>query len=59
MTTAPMPPEPGGGGYRTQADAPDEYYRGGATPPSPPRPLTFFAWPRSVRVPAGAVSWPD
>ncbi|HTZ94291.1 MAG TPA: DUF6069 family protein [Streptosporangiaceae bacterium] len=38
MTTAPMPPEPSGGGYRTQAGVPDEYYRAGETPPSPPRP---------------------
>ena len=36
MTTAPMPPEPRGGGYGSGASIPDDYRRGG-TPPIRPR----------------------
>ena len=37
MTTAPMPPEPGRGGYGSSASIPDDYRHGG-TPPIRPRP---------------------
>jgi len=38
MTTAPMPPEPGRGGYGSSASIPDDYRQGGGTPPIRPRP---------------------
>jgi len=37
MSTAPMPPEPGRGGYGSSASIPDDYRQGG-TPPIRPRP---------------------
>jgi hypothetical protein len=41
MTTAPMPPDRSGGGYRTRAGVPEDYqpgYRAGQAPPSRPGP---------------------
>jgi hypothetical protein len=52
MTTAPMPPEPGRGGYGSSASIPDDYRQGGtrSSPPRPSRPQVDAGklWPGGI-----------